>query len=115
MFENMIEMIEKHERYGPAMQDAAGKQLKLILNYHTHGGPQGFCVQIAHKEENPLAFIGQSNDLQELVHIKGIGQTESQCQMLMGAFAQELKVHYKLEHEPVIYLNSKPFEAPPHP
>ena len=114
MFENMIQLIEKHASYGPAMKEAAegGGREPLILDYHTHGRGSGYCVSIAKKKHNPLRILGQAEPLQELVHIRGVGEDEAQCEDLMGAFGRELVQHYHLQAPPLIYLNGKPRPAP---
>lgn len=110
MFEQMIELIEAHATYGPAMKDAVRAKEALVLDYHTHGRGTGYCVSIAKKKRTPLKILGQAEPLVELVHIKGVGQDESQCDELMGAFGRELTAHYGLETPPLVYLNGKPHE-----
>jgi len=108
----MIQLIEGHATYGPAMKEAArGKEL-LILDYHTHGRGTGYCVSIAKKKHTPLRILGQAEPLVELVHIKGVGEDESQCDELMGALGRELVQHYPLQLLPVVYLNGQPRQAP---
>jgi hypothetical protein len=107
MFERMIELIEAHATYGPAMKDAAAAGAQIILDYHTHGPGTGYCVSIAKKKGLPM--LGQPQPLQELVHIRGVGQDPTQCQALMSALGQELVAHYQLKQTPLIYLNRKPF------
>ena len=107
MFERMIELIEAHATYGPAMKEAAAAGVQLILDYHTHGPGTGYCVSIAKKKGLPM--LGQPQMLQELVHIRGVGQEPTQCQPLMSALGQELIAHYQLKQTPLIYLNKKPF------
>ena len=85
MFETMIQLIEGHANYGPAMQDAARGQEQIILDYHTHGRGTGYCVSIAKKKRTSLKILGQAEPLVELVHIKGVGEEEAQCDELMGA------------------------------
>lgn len=111
MFEKLTELIEKHPNYGPAMKEAAVAQAQLILDYHTHGPGTGYCVSIAKKKHNPLKFIGQAEPLIELVHIKGVGQEESQCFALMNDLGRELMAHYQLKQTPLIYLNKHPYSA----
>lgn len=112
MFERMIQLIESHATYGPAMKEAALAKEALILDYHTHGQGTGYCVSIAKKKRNPLRILGQAEPKVELVHIKGVGEDESQCRELMEALGRELVAHYQLETLPVIYLNGKPHPAP---
>jgi hypothetical protein len=111
MFERMIELIEKHASYGPAMKEAARGKEPLILDYHTHGRGTGYCVSIAKKKHNPLRILGQAEPLEELVHIKGVGQEEADCGELMGALGRELVLHYQLQLPPLVYLNGMPHPA----
>ena len=108
MFEGMIQLIEGHVTYGPAMKDAARDQAQLILDYHTHGGPTGYCVAITKKRDGLLMTPADGGRQGELVHIKGVGKEESDCMPLMSAFARKLTEHYKLEHLPLIHLNGRP-------
>ena len=108
----MIELIEGHATYGPALQEAARGKLEIILDYHTHGRGTGYCVSIAKKKPTPLRILGQAEPLVELVHIKGVGEDESQCDELMGALGRELVQHYRLELPPLVYLNGRPRQAP---
>jgi hypothetical protein len=112
MFEKMIQLIEAHATYGPAMTEAAHANAQIILDYHTHGRGTGYCVSIAKKKHTPLRILGQAEPLIELVHIKGVGEEEAQCDELMGAFGRELAQHYQLQGTPLIYLNGKPHQAP---
>ncbi len=112
MFERMIQLIEGHASYGPAMKEAALGKLQLILDYHTHGRGTGYCVSIAKKKSSPLRILGQAEPLLELVHIKGVGEDESQCDDLMGTLGRELVQHYQLELPPLVYLNGQPRQAP---
>ena len=108
MFEGLIGLIEKHASYGPALLDAAKSGQRLILNYHTHGGPTGYCVSIGVKKANPLAFLGQAEPMQELAHIKGVGKEEAQGRAMMTEFGAELMAHYGLKEAPLFYLNGSP-------
>jgi hypothetical protein len=112
MFEDMIGLIEKHATYGPAMKEAAAAKEQIILDYHTHGRGTGYCVRIAKKKHTPLRILGQAEPLLELVHIRGVGETEAQCGELMDAFGSELSQHYHLPAAPLVYLNGKPPPAP---
>src|SRR6185295_6775664 len=108
MFETMIQLIERHASHGPAMKEAARGQEQIILDYHTHGRGTGYCVSIAKKKRTSLKILGQAEPLVELVHIKGVGEDEAQCDELMGALGRELVEHYQLQTAPLVYLNGKP-------
>ena len=111
MFEEMIQLIENHQSYGLAMKQAAESQAQLILNYHTHGTPSGYCVAIMKQGDGPTSIMRTVAAPAELVHIKGVGESERQCQLLMSTLGRELTAHYRLEHVPNIYLNGKPAPA----
>jgi len=108
----MIQLIEGHASYGPAMKEAAHGRVQLILDYHTHGRGTGYCVSIARKKHTPLKILGQAEPLVELVHIKGVGEDETQCDDLMGALGRELAQHYQLQLLPLVFLNGQPHQAP---
>ena len=112
MFEQMIELIERHASYGPAMKEAVRAKEQLVLDYHTHGRGTEYCVSIAKKKHTPLRILGQAEPLVELVHIKGVGEVEAQCDELMGALGRELVAHYQLLAPPLVYLNGKPRQGP---
>ena len=112
MFEKMIQLIEQHASYGPAMREVAEGQVQLVLNYHTHGEPTGYCVSIARKKDSILTTASDAGSQAELVHIKGVGKEESQCFPLMSALGREIQEQYQLKHPPLVYLNGKPYKAP---
>ena len=41
-----MERIESHPRYGALMRNAVAAQEELVLNYHTHGAGQPYCVAV---------------------------------------------------------------------
>ena len=112
MFEKMIQLIEAHASYGPAMMEAARGNERIILDYHTHGRGTGYCVSIAKRKPTSLRILGQAEPLIELVHIKGVGEDEAQGDELMGALGSELVEHYRLQSTPLVYLNGKPHQVP---
>jgi hypothetical protein len=112
MFEKLIQQIEAHDRYGPAMKEAAEKQDSLVLNYHTHGLDSGYCVSIATRQRGVLPVLGQALPMEELVHVNGIGQTEDQRLPLMEPLCEELVAHYGLTSVPEIWLDGKPVAEP---
>ncbi len=111
MFEKMIQLIERHASYGPAMREAAEGQVQIVLNYHTHGEPTGYCVSVTKKKDSILTTARDAGPQTELIHIKGVGKEESQCFLLMSAFGRELQAQYQLKHPPLVYLNGKPYKA----
>jgi hypothetical protein len=110
MYEQLIELIEQHQNYGPAVRDAASRKARLVLNYHTHGPGTGFCVSICMQQTAVLPVFGQALPMEELAHIRGIGKTEEQCLPLMQPLAEQLSNYYGLEVAPEIYLNGNPVE-----
>ena len=112
MFEKLIELIDNHARYGPAMARAVEAKDSLVLNYHTHGPDQDYCVSIAAKQFDPIQFFEnkKTSSLEELVHVRGFGKTEEQCVPMCTSLGHELVQHYGLEETPEIYLNGQPFE-----
>lgn len=108
MFDELIDRIEAHEKYGPAVREAATSGAALILNYHTHGGPAGYCVSICRRKPAGLPVLGQPEPLEELAHIRGVGRTEQECVPLMTLFGERLQARYGLQAPPAIYLNGRP-------
>ncbi|MBI4243424.1 MAG: hypothetical protein HY606_04975 [Planctomycetes bacterium] len=108
MFENIIEKIQTHPRYGPAIAENAQNKAPFVLNYHSHGPGQPYCVSIATYERKGLPIVGQKQVLKELAHIKGVGANESQCHFLMSKLGSKLQGFCKLDKLPEIYLNGVP-------
>ncbi len=114
MFQPLIDKILEHPSYGPAMAQAVETKSLLVLNYHNHGPDTAYCVSIC-KKTLPLLNLGSMDPkdigpsgLEELVHIRGFGQTEDQCVPLSGGFGLALQEHYALNSAPTIYLNGHP-------
>ena len=99
MFQPLIEKILDHASYGPALAEAVETRAPLVLNYHNHGPDTAYCVSIC-KRSLPLLNIGTAgigdSELEELVHIRGFGQTQEQCLPLSGGFGKALMEHYGL-------------------
>ena len=114
MFESLIQKIEEHPTYRPAMAGAVTARLPLVLNYHTHSAEDDYCVSICSKMDNPIKLLdsGEGN-LEELVHIRAFGKTEAECLPLTTSLGRALHEHYGLEDLPEIYLNGKPLPEPP--
>ncbi len=109
LFATMIEKIEAHPTYAPAMRTAVEQKRSLALDYHNHGNAESWCVSISAMVKDPtrLLQIGVP-DLEELVHIKGIGTSAEQCLPFCRAFGRALSEHYKLEEPPTPFLNGQP-------
>jgi hypothetical protein len=112
MFERLIEMIESHATYGPAMSRAVMQGAPIVLNYHTHTGESTYCVSICTKMGFPVAFFeDMDGGLEELVHVREFGRTEQECVPLTSQLSAELQGHYKLSAAPELFLNGKPLPA----
>ena len=106
-FAAAIDRIGQHPTYSVNMQQASEAQQQLILNYHTHGPGHGYCASIC-VQESVVPGLDLGGELRELVHFRGIGREEAECDVLMDAFAECLVQHYELEHRPVTWLNGAP-------
>ena len=114
MFEDLVQKIAEHSKYGPAMQGAMAGNAPLVLNYHNHLGESSYCVSICAREHNAVKLLDTGGEtLEELVHIRGFGKGEADCLPLTEAFSEALCKHYKIERPPDIYLNGKPLPASP--
>ncbi len=112
MFEDLVQMIVEHSKYGPAMEAAMAGNAPLVLNYHNHLGESSYCVSICTREHNPVKLLDTGEEtLEELVHIRGFGKDEADCLHLTKAFSEALCKHYKIERPPDIDLNGKPLPA----
>lgn len=105
----VIEKIEQHPRYAVLMRNAVAAQEQLVLNYHTHGAGQPYCVSVG-VYDGAIAQLGLLGEFREIAHIRGIGREESDCGPLMSAFAALLQQKYELRAEPRIYLGGQPFQ-----
>ena len=105
----LVDRILEHPRYGPAMEEATGRDATLVLNYHSHQGDERHCVSICEKQEGAIELldVGLGN-LRELVHVEGFGRGEDECLPLCGELARALTKHYGLGQSPLIYLNGEP-------
>lgn len=111
-FDMVIDRIDEHERYGPAVRAAASDGRTLALNYHTHGPDQGYCASVCALGGETLDLGGVMRlgaDLEELAHIRGIGRSEGECGPRMAVFASLLRARYRLERVPEIYLDGNPW------
>lgn len=105
--DELIGKIEAHDKYGPAMRQAAAAKKPIILDYHTHGPGQDYCLSIKTKKGG-LPVVGQAPTLEELAHIRGIGKTEAEGIPMMGLLGGLLQAHYQLVSLPLLYMNGKP-------
>lgn len=107
-FDLVCDKIDAHTSYGAKIEAAVGAGRQLVLNYHTHGPEQGYCVSVCVRSE-ALAQLGLAAPLEELAHIRGIGKTREECAPRMEAFAARLVARHRLEREPVVFLDGVPF------
>ena len=111
MYQELIRKIEAHPNYAPALRRAVAEQASLVLNYHTHGSGQPYCVAICEKPRTLLPVLGQAEPLTELVHVKGLGQTAEQCLPLMEPLREELIEHFQIQAPVQIYRDGRPLPA----
>ncbi|MEM7311181.1 MAG: hypothetical protein AAF682_31225 [Planctomycetota bacterium] len=111
-FATLLQKIQDHATYGPAMRAAVDADRVLALNYHSHGDPGSWCVSICALQRDPtrLLQIGVP-ELEELVHIRGIGKSAEECIPFCSAFADVLREHYRLTEPPRPFLNGQPVSA----
>ncbi|HEV8112322.1 MAG TPA: hypothetical protein VGR31_06070 [Planctomycetota bacterium] len=107
-FDYVCDRIAAHPKYAANLESAARAGEQLILNYHTHGPGQDYCVSVCFRNE-ALARLGLPAPEEELAHIKGIGKTVEECGPRMDAFAARLAERYALKRKPVVFLNGAPF------
>jgi len=108
-FDLVCDRIAAHESYSVKLAKAVGAGEPLILNYHTHGPDQTYCVSVC--VENRTS-AGHGPTLEELAHIRGIGQRREDCGPRMAVFAARLVDRYGLERAPVVFLDGVPFAGP---
>jgi hypothetical protein len=110
--DQLMQLIDQHGSYGPAITEAIEKGVPLILNYHDHGGQGAFCVSICAKETAAIDLLMKGvEDLRELVHVEGFGPSIEECRPRCEALAVRLLAHYELPRMPEVYLNGEPAPA----
>lgn len=110
LFDQVIDLIERHPSYSRNVSQAVVERRRLILNYHTHGGESGYCVSVCVREST-LPLLEQHAGLKELAHIRNIARRAEDCEPAMAAFAARLVFHYRLAEEPLIYFDGAPFDG----
>ena len=108
-FDVVCDKIAEHPKYGPNLDAAVRAGRQLVLNYHTHGPDQGYCVSVCVRSE-ALAQLGLAAPLEELAHIRGIGKSREECAPRMEAFAARLVARHSLAQAPLVFLDGVPFE-----
>lgn len=107
-FDLVCDRIAAHPSYSVKLEQAADGNEQLILNYHTHGPEQGYCVSVCVASQ---ARIESQTPPEELAHIRGIGASAEECGPRMAAFAARLVDRYGLEQIPRVFLDGVPFAA----
>lgn len=111
-FDLVCDKIAAHPSYGPKVEEAVRGGRQLVLNYHTHGPDQAYCVSVCVRNES-LAGLGIDAPLEELAHVRGIGKSREECAPRMEAFAARLAARHRLAKAPVVFLDGEPFVANP--
>jgi hypothetical protein len=110
-FDLVCDKIAAHPTYSAKVENAARAGERLLLDYHTHGSGQGYCVSVCVRNES-LARLGLPAPKEELAHIRGIGRTSEECRPRMEAFAARLAERYRLKEPPSIFLDGAPLAEP---
>lgn len=108
-FYMVCDRVAAHESYSVKIENAVAAGEALVLNYHTHGPDQTYCVS-ACIESSGSAELQPT--LEELAHIRSIGETREDCGPRMEAFAARLVQRYALRRAPVVFLDGAPFASP---
>ena len=109
-FERILDKLQEHPTYSRAVKESHARGERWILNYHSHGEGQPFCVSICTRAEK-LAIFGLPAPLEELAHIRAFGQSAEQCEPLSKAFGKCLLARYPGAQEPLIFLQGEPLPA----
>ena len=107
-FDLVCDRIAAHESYSLKLEKAVAAGEPLILNYHTHGPDQAYCVSVCVENR---ALAEHEPSLEELAHIRGIGERREDCGPRMAVFAARLVDRYGLKRVPVVFLDGVPFAA----
>jgi hypothetical protein len=106
-FDHVCDRIAAHATYSVKVENAARTGAQFLLNYHTHGAGQDYCVSVCVRPES-LAQVGLPAPQEELAHIRGIGKSREECGSLMEALATRLAVRYGLKQMPLTFLDGVP-------
>ena len=106
-FERILDKLQEHPTYSRAVHESHARGERWILNYHSHGEGQPFCVSICTRAEK-LAIFGLPAPLEELAHIRAFGQSAEQCELLSKAFGKCLLARYPGAQEPLIFFQGEP-------
>jgi hypothetical protein len=103
-FDLVCDKIDAHPAYSVKLREAATSGQQFLLNYHTHGPGQDYCVSVFVESRTP-ATSEQPAVQEELAHIRGVGARAEDCEPRMAAFAARLVARYGLERTPAVYLD----------
>jgi hypothetical protein len=106
-FQLVLERIEQHPRYSVMLQNAVAAQEQLVLNYHTHGAGQPYCVSLGVLDA-AIAQLSIEGEFREIAHVRGVGRDADECDPLMETFASLLQQRFELRHRPRILLQGEP-------
>ncbi|MFT5291380.1 MAG: putative YphP/YqiW family bacilliredoxin [Planctomycetota bacterium] len=114
MYKTLIQKIEEHETYGPALRSASEKKTPMVLHIHAHQPDAPWCVAVLAERPMLLDLVGGGGSSgEELVHIAGFAPNQSEGKTRAGEFAAALKDHYSLDDLPRIDVEDPPAgEAP---
>jgi hypothetical protein len=110
-FDLLCDRIAAHASYSGKLAKAAAAGEQLILNYHTHGPGQDYCVSVCIPNVT-MAVTEKPTPVEELAHIRGIGATSEECGPRMAAFSARLVDRYALKRKPLVFLDGVPFADP---
>jgi hypothetical protein len=108
--ERILDKLGEHPTYGPAMKTSHARGDRWVLNYHSHGAGQPFCISICFREEK-LAVFGLPAPLEELAHIRAFGPDAEMCVPMSTAFGERLVARYPGAKEPLVFFQGEPLPA----
>jgi hypothetical protein len=108
--ERILDKLAEHPTYSKAVRESHARGERWVLNYHSHGEGQPFCISICTREEK-LAIFGLPAPLEELAHIRAVGQHADDCVPLSKVFGKLLVARYPGAKEPLIFFQGEPLPA----
>jgi hypothetical protein len=105
--ERILDKLQEHPTYGRAVETSHARGDQWVLNYHSHGAGQPFCISLCWRAEK-LAIFGLPAPLEELAHIRAFGQTAEQCLPMSLAFGEALLERYPGAKQPLIFFQGEP-------
>ncbi|MEM7515439.1 MAG: hypothetical protein AAF368_00755 [Planctomycetota bacterium] len=109
-FDALMKLLSEHERYGPALREAASDGARLALDYHSHGEGEGYCVSVRTcRGEGEEAILDPVSE--ELAHVQGFGRTAEDCEPLLALLAARLMSDFGFEEVPLPYFQGNTFQG----